>query len=1292
MNGYPYKLAILTALVIRKFELPLEEISRRIRNFIDDFLNLLKKIQNEEEEFIASKLDDIEKLRMEVRFLRTFVLFGNSSLDDDFYERMSNKKNTFIVMTWSLFSQDKLILEKYNIGGLVPLLWKDMKSYLSLKNDINYVLFQMKDEKMFEYLFTNLHDLPNYYSYLILPHMTDYNILRQVFRHLTDFYPILLANKTTTTTQYLFPRFQFIAHTLVQFYFAIWTGKYEPHYEDDNPYDDYSISEYSSNITSLLIDIIPLELEVLYISTSKLMKESRSTEQERFVKQILKASPRILQIYLIHLQGRMAGAVAANYALTQSINVMMEFLLIFLTDIPKRCIHGDKLNDMLAHVGLLTRNISILVRKLLEESSENNFNEVDFSAQDLLQEIEQMKGDIKQHFLKAPESSQLCFPMDDGFLFMNLLLRHLNDLLISNAYSVSLIKKEIGMVKECLEFLTSSFGKVRQTLGDSTSGVVEDCWLRALDVAYEAKHVINCILVRDKALSHLLFSLPNVIDKIKFIVAEVTSLQMEDKNGDDPLDAKSSNDLTESTSSSFVEVTVVHEEDEAWIIDQLLDEHESKLDVISIVGMPGVSKTTLANKVYNNTLVASHFNVRAWCTVSQKYNKSKVLREILQQVTGSEGKESDDDFAEKLRRALYDKRYLIVLDDVWDIATGEMLIACFPKVKRGNRIILTSRSDKVGLQVKFRSDPLHLQPLTPEKSWELFEKRVFGKGSCPAELSDVGHQIVEKCQGLPMALVLIAGVIVRERKGKEKDLWLKIQHNLDSFVFANINLEMMKVMQLSYDHLPYHLKPLLLYFARDRKSKRTPVSKLMQLWIAEGLVDHDISFKSSLEEATQSYLDALISSNLIMVDYRLFNLKEVKPFSDIIKVCYVHDVVHDFCSVKAKKEKFLKLINPGARFHASDFLHHRLTIHTEAGELHKKCVLFNSKKCSAGSKHLISLKVGGSILKSNYICHTRPFGLVRVLQLNSIILGDHLVEEIGSLFHLRFLKIWTLDVKAIPLSWLNLQNLETLLISTHYNSIVLLPRLFKLSKLKHVKIDKSSFFEEEMDADNIKHQPKLEHLTSLSKVVISYTEATSDALEKFPNLQHLHCTIEEPQSSPTHDDWFPKLDVLNKLESLIAIYRCYEYSVLIREPNEYHFPSSLKELRLNLFHMRPALLLAITALPQLEILVIIHSYFVEDKWDASEDIYQSLKTLTLREVSLSEWQVDKETFPRLEELILEYCEEFTKIPCEFGDIDTLKFIHLTNVNHQVGDSAMEIKEDVIAFTGEDRLHVYKLDW
>ncbi|KAH0678288.1 hypothetical protein KY284_019373 [Solanum tuberosum] len=713
---------------------------------------------------------------------------------------------------------------------------------------------------------------------------------------------------------------------------------------------------------------------------------------------------------------------------------------------------------MLAHVGLLTRKISILV------SSENNIDEADFSGPDLLQEIERMKGDIRQNFLKAPELSQHGFPMDD----------------------VALIKNETGMAKESLEFLRSSFGRVRQTLDDR--GVVKDCW---------AEHVINSILVGDNSLSHLIFSLPRVTDKIKLIVADVTSLQLKDNNGDDALDTKSSIEPIESTSSSSVKVTLGHKEEEARIIDQLLDEHESELDVISIIGMPGVGKTTLANKIYNNTLVASHFKICAWCTVSQKYNKSKVLREILQQVTCSEEKGSEDDLAEKLRRALLDKRYLNVFDDVRDIATAEM---------------------------------------------------VFGdQGSCPAELSDIGHQIVEKCKGLPLAIVLIAGVIVRGReKEKEKDLWLKIHHNLDSFISANINLQTMKVMQLSYDHLPYHLKSLLLYFARSQKRKRTPVSTLMQLWVAEGLVDHDIPSKCSLEEVTQSYFDALISSSLIMVDHIPTGSIWM---SEKIKVCYMHDVVHNFCSVKAEKEKFLKLINSGDPFHASDFLHRRLTIHTDDSQLHKKCVLLNSDKCSSGSKHLISLTVSGYLDDS---------------------------------------------------------------------------RLLKLSKLKHVSIDQSSFFEEDADP----------------------------------------CRILEGY----HNAW-----------------DYYGY------PIEYHFPTILKELRLYALPVRAALLSAIATLPQLEILAIMDSYFVDNKWDASEDIYQSLKTLSLSFAKYSEWEVDRETFPNLEELILECCHKLREIPSGFGDIETLKSIRVVKSKRELGDSVIEIKKQlVVSQERTDFMSIYHL--
>ncbi|CAN4090451.1 unnamed protein product [Withania somnifera] len=1267
----PFKKPFKTLIVL--FEVQRSIIS----NHIDVFLNWLKQLKNEEEQ-LASKVDDIEKLRMELRFLRTFVLFGSSNLDD-FYSKMSRKLEKFEHQVRSLFYQDEddNILSKYDMDHVAYRLMEDIKSYLSLNHDF---VAMTKEKKMIEYrdsLLMNLHDLPKYCAKLFLPLMSEYKILRQVCRHLGDFYGLIIkgciANKTT---EYLYPRLQMTVDRVTEFCFDHWCN--------EKLLFIYGTYQCSSKIASLLLEIVPIELEVLYVCTSKL-KESRSTELEGFVKQILEASPRILQKYLILLQGHMAGAGGVK-APTQSIYVMMEFLLIFYTDIPRLFIQRDKLSDMLEHAGVLTREISSLVCKL-EEISENMINEADFSAPYFLQEVEKMKGDLRQMFLKAPKLCQHRFPMDDGFLFINLLLRHLNDLLISNAYLVSLMKKEFGMVKENLEFLRSFFGEVRQRLDHN--GLLKDLWARALDVAYEAEHVFNSILVRDNALSHLIFSLPSLTDKIKLIVAEVTSLQPEDKNGEDPLDAKSSDEPIRSILSPFVEVIVGLEEEANSIIEHLFDE-QSELDVISIVGMPGIGKTTLANKVYNKTSVASQFKVRAWCTVSQKYNKSKVLQNILNQVTGSEEKECGDDIAEKLRGALYDRRYLIVLDDVWDIATGEMLIACFPKVERGNRILLTSRNSKLALQLKFHSDPFHLQLLTPEKSWELFEKKVFGEVNCPAELSDVGHQIVEKCQGLPLAVVLIAGVIGR-MKGKKKDLWLKIQHNLDSFISGNNNMQIMKVMQLSYDYLPDHLKPLLLYFGRTRKSKRTAVSMLIQLLMAEGFVDH-IPSKSSLEEATQSYLDALISSSLIMVSEEPV---ETSPFHIKIKVCYVHDVVHDFCSVKVKKEKFFKFINSDAPVHASDFIHRHVTIHTE-GQLHKKCVVFKPNKPSGTGSygHLISLKVSGSLSPSD-ILHIRQLGLLRVLQIGTIFVRDSFTDEIGSLVHLRFLKIWT-KLDDLPRSWSNLQNLETLVMQSGSANLILLPRILELAKLRHVSIKYSSLFNDEPLEEN----SKLQDLTTLSDVEISYSEdggSSHDSFKKFPNLQHLECIINEPMIPPTHSNWFPRFDAFTKLESLFANYFNYylgygdEESEAIEPPSEYHLPTSLKELRLFDFPLTPALLSAIAALPKLEILELNSGELEDTEWDVSEDIFQSLKTLCLDRVNISEWQVDTETFPKLEELIIKECYLLKEIPSVFGDIDTLKSIRVAHINRDLGDSAIEVKDEVSAITGEERLDVHVSD-
>ncbi|KAK4737810.1 hypothetical protein R3W88_001507 [Solanum pinnatisectum] len=121
-------------------------------------------------------------------------------------------------------------------------------------------------------------------------------------------------------------------------------------------------------------------------------------------------------------------------------------------------------------------------------------------------------------------------------------------------------------------------------------------------------------------------------------------------------------------------------------IIQYLIQGRNELDVVPIVGMGGQGKTTCARKLYNNDIIVSHFDVREWCIITQTYNRRELLQEIFSQVTGSKDEgDKDDILADMLRKSLMGKRYLIVLDDMWDD-----LRLSFPDVGNKSRIVVTT--------------------------------------------------------------------------------------------------------------------------------------------------------------------------------------------------------------------------------------------------------------------------------------------------------------------------------------------------------------------------------------------------------------------------------------------------------------------------------------------------------------------------------------------------------------------------------------------------------------------------
>ncbi|PHT49005.1 hypothetical protein CQW23_13213 [Capsicum baccatum] len=1252
---------------------------------LEDIVNLrdfIERLKIEEDQIVLDT-DRIEKLKLELTFLSACLQLCYY-ISDGSNAKMSCISYKVHDLFQSLFHQrgDYMLVKLKD--HVVPRLLENIKSFI-ISHRLSESSATMTEEKLVELLdavLVNLHYLPKVRAELFLPSMTQYELLQNVFGNLRDFHGLKVNGCVEhKAIEYVLPQLQLMAERVGHFCFVLLSYQRDKTDETDEEDEDgldhmvlksstFEVSQVHSMLVHLLLKIIPVSLEVMHIC-STILEASKSAELGCFIKKLLEASPDILREYLIHLQQHMVNAIPRSTSVS-NIHVMIEFLLIILTDMPKDFIHYEKLFVLLARVGALIREVSILIRNLEENSTdEENMNKISCASRDLLENIELLKEDLKNVFLKVPaDSSQLCFPMSDGPLFMTLLLRNLNDLLNSNAYSVALIKEEIGWVKEDLEHIRSFFGNVEQEL-------YKDLWNRVLDVAYEAEHAINSILARDRGLLQLIFLLPDAVEKIKLVKKEV---QEKIYKNTSIIFANSPTKPVENKSSIASKIIVGFEEETEWIIRKLTS-GPSEVDVISIVGMPGLGKTTLAYKVYNEKSVVGHFDIRAWCTVDQERNEKKFLQKIFNQVIGLKERFSeddiDDDVADKLRKELFGKRYLIVLDDMWDTGTWDELTRPFPtEFQKGSRVILTSRKKEVALHGKCHSAPLDLRMLRPEESWELLEKRIFGEEHCPNELKDVGEKIAQKCDGLPLVLDLIGGVI--SRMEKKEALWLEVLNNLSSFIFKDEE-EVMKVIQLSYDHLSNHLKLCLLYVACYPKDEVIYFSSLTDLWSDEGLVEP--TDLKRVEEVTEVYVDELIASSLVIVRARGEE-----------KSCQIHDLVHDFCSIKARKEKLFDLTSSVVLSSSSSsdpMLHRRTVIYDEV--IHSAdSSFFSPEKRNPCAKHLLSLKIGAKHLpylyhwqqSGHYLYnwHLRHLRLLKRLDMLGITLRLHdtVLNEICMLVHLRCLRIET-QIKSLPPSLSNLCNLETLKVRNNGSSnMVLSPTIWSLAKLGRVDIRNCIVFDSDIDKP-----AKLENLTSLTFLMLSCSVDSRDILKRFPNLRNLKFRMD---CSAAEQMYFPRLDVLNKLERVYALFDCSGHLTHVHQ-FDFHFPSSLKEVELQWFNLTSDALSGIgRSLPNLQKLKLRRTRIEGGKeWNMEHVTFHNLKSLTLYMVSFSEWQViADESFPVLEELCIDNCCELIEIPESFGDIASLKFILVWT---QLKESALKIKKYVEETTGEDKLEV-----
>jgi len=543
---------------------------------------------------------------------------------------------------------------------------------------------------------------------------------------------------------------------------------------------------------------------------------------------------------------------------------------------------------------------------------------------------------------------------------------------------------------------------------------------------------------------------------------------------------------------------------------------EPETIVITVWGMGGIGKSTLVANVYEREKI--NFHAHAWIVVSHDYTVDNLLRTLLWKIGYTEqlvyapiDKMDVYDLKNEIKQIHGNRKCLIVLDDVWQEEVCLQLQDALQNLQ-GSRILITTRTVRVA-EISSPGRCLSLMTLRSSDAFELFCRRAFcnKKGHmCPVEFVEIAGSIVNRCQGMPLATVIIGSMLSSTQR---LDIWAQKYKQLQSELSENHHVQ--AVLTVSYSDLPGDVRNCLLYCSLFPLNCHMPCDSLVRMWVAEGFV---LSKQNSTPEVVaEGILKELIRRNFL-------ELVEDDEFGRV-NSCKMHGAVHDLLMSIAKEERY-------------DSRDGHYTVMDTDDRYVRRLSLPGWKDSNGVKVELPSLRTVvslGAILSSPSAVLSSI--LSESIYLTVLELQDSEVTQvpasIGSLFNLRYIGLRRTKVNSLPESIKNLSNLHTLDIKQ--TKVEKLPRgVVKIRKLRHLLADRYDDNKKQREFSTFVGVQAPENLSNLQELeTLEVVESSNDLADHLKELMQLRSLWIENISAADCANIFATLSNMQFLSSLV---------------------------------------------------------------------------------------------------------------------------------------------------------------